>query len=222
MIQTALWESLAIAASGWLSIGAILIVLVLMSAERGLTTASMFVLGYWLGYLGVGATALLAGHRLAQVDGMGYVVGAVLSFFGVLFIAFAARNLRKVLAGQGDEPPRIFASLDRMRPAKALMFGAMVTVVNVKNLVIFTAAIGQLGELSLTYRFLALPLVVAVFCGALAVPLAVRVLSPRRAQTWLARMRTWLETHSRRISIALLSLFGGFFLYRGLSALFGQ
>ena len=218
---TPLWTALAIAAGGLLSVGPVLITLLLLSTQRGLTKSCVFLVGYTGGYLAVGCLTLVIGRRLAGVGVLDTVIGVVMLVFGALFVMLAVRNLRKILAGHGGEPPRLFASIDRMRPRKALFIGALITVINVKNLLIFASAVGELGALAPPYNFMTLPLVVALFCAAPTVPIGLTLVFPRRAAAWLTRLKSWLERNSLRVSVVFLTLFGALFLRKGLVALAG-
>ena len=212
---TPLWTALAIASGGLLSVGPVLITLLLLSTQRGLFKGCLFLAGYTAGYLAIGFITLVLGQRLAGVGAIDTVIGVVMLVFGTLFLVFAIRNLRKVLAGESGEPPRLFASFDRMKPGKALAIGALITAINVKNLLIFTSAVGELGPLAQPYRSMTLPLVVALFCAAPTVPIGLTLAFPRRAAAWLARLKSWLERNSLRVSIVFLSLFGALFLRKG-------
>lgn len=221
MDLTPLWKSLAIAAVGWLSIGSILITMVLLSTQRGLVKATMYVVGNLCGYAVIGAVALAVGDAVQGGPTIDTVGGVTLLCFAALLLIIAARNLRTVLSGRDREPLRMLASIDQMQAKKALFFGVLVAVINVKNLAIFLTALGEMAALPAGYRPLALIPVVVVFCAAQGSIIAVRLLFGARAEAWLVALRSGLERYGRRVSIVLLLGFAGLFCKRGLDMLIG-
>ena len=224
-MQAAVFESLAVASGGILSIGSILIVLLLLSARGGATKAAAYCAGYCGGYLVMGTGLLVLGHRLAETtpvtaaepNNVGPTVAIVL---GGLLLFFGLKRWRQPPAPDAP-PPRLFAHLDQLTAPKALGFGLLVTVINLKNLAIFLSAIAILAEarLPLGQSLPAGVAVTAVFTGAVLAPLIVYALLRERADPWLSALRRFLERNSRPLTIGVMLLFGAVFLLRGLFAL---
>ena len=144
------------------------------------------------------------------------VLGGVLIWLGL-------RNRRKPApaADEPAQPPRLFAMLDQITPLKALGFGALVSVVNFKNLAIFLSAISVLlvSDLPTAAKLLIVPLDVLAFCAAVIVPVLIYLSFPAQANDRLNRFKRSLETHSRAIGIWAPLAFGLIFILRGVSGL---
>lgn len=216
-----LLESLAVASGGLFSVGPILIVLLFLSRAGGRLTSAAFLGGYLLGYAAVGSVALILSERLSSGEdgGPSTVTGVLLTVLGSVFLMLAVRTLRR--KPEAPKNPRFFEALDAIAPRRAFAVGALITVINFKNLAIYLSAVDMLGEGSSSLResLMGLPLVILVFCASPTVPLALSVIFRARVNAWLTRMRGWLERHTRTISIVLLTVFGSLFLWKGISAL---
>ncbi len=108
------------------------------------------------------------------------------------------------------ETPALFTKLDELGPAKALGIGALIPLINFKNLAIYLPAVAVLAAAPLTpietvVGVVAVPL---VFCGAMLTPLLIYLVMPGRAGQTLARMRRWIETNSHMVARVLLPLIG--------------
>ena len=63
----------------------------------------------------------------------------LLMILGTLLLWLALRNWRKPVS-KNKEDPRFFSIVDKITPPKAFGFGAMISVVNFKNLTLFLTA----------------------------------------------------------------------------------
>lgn len=218
-MNEALLNALIIASGGMLAIGPPLIILIFLSAARGLTKAFSFLGGYFGGYVVIGALSILIGSRVEGGEGAQSVARYLMIFFGALFLFFASKSLRAALRREPPAPSKLAQSLELMSPKKSASIGALISVVNFKNLAIFMTAIGALNELpaALSTRVFLVPVVALVFCSTTAVPIVVRIAFPKRSSGWLVVMRRWLEKNKRTLGIVILTLFGVLFLYKGLA-----
>ena len=217
-MEEVLLPSLLIASGGILSVGSIMLTLLFLGSQNGFLKGLSYVGGYFGGYALIGTGELASGLSMApgkngsSASYSGYIYAAL----GALFLFFAVKKWRTD-PGQKEEPPKFFATIDEMRPLKALFFGAMVSVLNFKNLAIFLSAVSEIavGELNFVTGVAAMLLADLVFCSALFFPLLVYLAIPSRSAALLGGMKQMLEDHNRTITIVLLSLFGVIFLYRG-------
>ena len=104
---------------------------------------------------------------------------------------------------------------------KAFGFGAMVSVVNFKNLAIFLSAISvvHLSNLELSLKLINVVLVAIVFCLSVIVPVLIYLLFPKRSGELLNWIKQTIETRSRAIGIWIPLIFGVLFLLRGITQL---
>jgi len=199
-------QAILLASGGILSIGSIMIVILLLISDGGWRNGLAYMVGYVTAYTLIGLSAVLIGFNDAtgEADGGGQVGPILWSLLGILLLWMALRNWRKP-PDVAQEPPRIFAILDNITPIKALVFGAVVTVLNFKNL---------------AEKIMIVLCVVLVFCAAVIAPVLVYLSFPQQAYQRLNRLKEFLESRSRPIAIWVPLLFGLIFFMRGVSSLF--
>ena len=215
---TVLIQSLLLASAGLLAPGSMTLVILLLMSARGWRNGLGYVLGYVSGYTVIGTTVVVAGYQAAQNRGpeAGLFLPILLLVLGTLLLGLGLRNWRKP-ASQSHETPRFFAIVDQITPPRAYAFGALVTVINFKNLALFFSAISVvlLSTLSLPEKLAITLLVVVVFCSSVLIPLLIYVAFPRRAVALLNGIKDTLERHSRPIGIWVPLFFGLLFIIRG-------
>lgn len=215
-------QALLLASAGILSFGAITLTILLLISDRGWLNGLAFALGYFGGYAALGVAAVLLGYRNAGSSdgGPGVIFPTLLLLLGGLLLWMGWRNSRKPPV-ENPQPPRFFAMVDSITPIRALGFGALVSVINFKNLALFLTAqsVVILSPLPLAQK-LAVSLVAAlVFSLAVLLPVLVYLCFPRRADAVLNGLKGWLERHSRAIGIWAPLLFGAIFLVKAVSDL---
>ncbi len=210
-------EAVGLAAVGNTAWVSLLITILLLNAPDGRTTAAAYVGAYALSYAVIGLVAVHAGRAAGLSETL---VGPVLNIaLGLVLLALAFRAWRAT-----DSPPdRLLTGLAKTRPPRALALGVLMTVINIKNLGIFLAAIAPIATSQMpgVSRSLAVVPVVAMFCALHFVPLALSLLAPDRSATLLARLQGAVEKHGRSVARTLLPILGCAFLLRGLVALWG-
>lgn len=216
-------QSLVLASGGILSVGSITIVILLLLSDGGWRKGMAYALGYWGGYSLIGLTVILVGSNLLSgsgKSGSGMTGSALSALLGGLLLWLAWRNARKP-AQKSQNPPRLFAMLDTITPLKSLGLGALVTVVNFKNLAIFLSAVSVplLSELAPSAKVMVALLDALVFCAAVLIPVLLYAAFPTTAVDRLTRFRHTLETHSRAIGIWAPAGFGLLFMIRGMTGL---
>ena len=202
-----------------MSIGSITIVILLLISDQGWRNGLAYMLGYVTGYTFIGLSAVWIGYTVAENRS-----GETGSFSSILFIALGIlllwltqRNWRKPPA-KNNESSRLFAILDKITPPKAFGFGALVTVINFKNLAIFLSAVSValLSDLSQSQKIIVVLLVILVFCLSVIIPVLIYVIFPRQADTVLNWIKQTLDANRRPLGIAAPLIFGIIFLIRGI------
>ena len=217
-MERVLIESLVLAAGGIVSVGSITIVILLLISDGGWRKGAAYTLGYTGGYTLIGLAAVLLGAKASQAEPSGGGIAAGLSAaVGVLLLWISLRNARKApVESQG--PPRLFAMVDQTTAGKAFGLGALVTVINFKNLAIFLSAVSVpvTSNLTLPSQLLIVLLDVLVFCAAVMAPILIYLAFPAGAKERLTRFKAWLEARRRPIGIWLPAFFGLLFFLRGI------
>jgi hypothetical protein len=215
-------QSVLLASSGILSIGSITLVILLLISDRGWHNGLAYMLGYFSTYSLIGVAVVVAGYQASgnSAGEQGIAVPILLIVLGSLLIWLSLRNWRKP-AHESEAQSRFFSIVDKITPAKAFSFGAMVTVINFKNMALFLSALSVVifSPLLIAQKIIITLSVAFVFCLSVIIPVFIYVIFPRRANKMLNSIKQTLEKHSRPIGIWLPLIFGGLFLIRGLTSL---
>jgi threonine/homoserine/homoserine lactone efflux protein len=141
-VTTVLLQSLLLASSGLLSVGSITLVILLLISDRGWRNGLGYALGYFSAYTTIGTLVVVLGYRAAENSTRepSPFFPILLLFYGSLLLWMAFRNWRKPTDEKQDEP-RFFSIVDKMTPLKSFGFGALVSVINFKNLALFLTAL---------------------------------------------------------------------------------
>jgi hypothetical protein len=219
-----LLKSLAVASAGTPSIGAILLILLLLSSANGLKKASAFFFAYAFTYSVIGTVTVVVGEQMQNAGaeeapsnaGSWAALGA-----GCLLLFFAFRTWRKP-AGE-HKKPRIFEKIDQISATKLFAFGLFVPCVNFKNLALFLSAVSIVAgaALPIEHAFAMVLAVVFVFCAGVMTPIVLFALGRKRAEPLLARFRDFLERNNRVVTMSVMTLFGSGFLIRAAYGLLG-
>ncbi len=215
-------QSLLLASSGLLSVGSITLVILLLISDRGWRNGLGYALGYFSAYSIIGMSIVVLGYRAAEnsADEPNHFFPILLLFFGVLLLWMAFRNWRKP-ATEKQEEPRFFSIVDKMTPLKSFGFGALVTVINFKNLALFLTALSVvvISVLPVAQKIIITLLVALVFCLSVIIPVSIYLLFPSGAKETLGGIKDFLNRNSRKIGIYAPLLFGIIFLLKGISSL---
>lgn len=203
----------------------IVVTLLLTSEKRGPLKAIAFVLGMTVARLAQGA---LFGFVLtggsgdpADANSPGIVKAAALTVLGILLLITAYKKWAKE-PDPDAPPPKWLTMLDTVTPLRALFLGAGFVLIAPKLWVFILGAIStieeaQLGRPASTQTFL---LFILLAQSLLLIPILIRLLIPRRAQSLLTALADWMKRYNDPIVIAISLIFGALFLYQGLSAFF--
>ena len=212
-------QSLILASSGLLSVGSITLVILLLISDRGWHNGLGYALGYASAYTVIGVSAVLLGYRATATGTRepGLFLPILLTVLGALLLWLSFSNWRKP-ASEDNKEPRFFSIVDTITPSKAFGFGAMVSVINFKNLALFLSALSVviLSDLVITEKIMITLLVALVFCLSVIIPVIIYLSFPKRAKELLNSIKQALNRHSRTIGIWAPFIFGLLFLTKGL------
>ena len=217
-------QSLILASGGIVSVGSITLVILLLISDKGWRNGLGYMLGYTISYSLIGIAVILVGFNATDNNPgePGIFLPILFIILGTVLLWLTQRNWRKPAIEPENKPPsRLFAFIDKTTPPKAFAFGAMVSVVNFKNLAIFLSAISvvHLSSLDLTFKLVNSVLVALVFCLSVIIPVLIYVLFPKRSNEILNWIKQTIETKSRAIGIWVPLVFGLIFLLRGITQL---
>ena len=214
MLSPAEIEALLIASGGFLSVGIVLLVLILLGTPDGLRKAGIFSAG-WLGtHVLVGWAACLLGSRM---DGGGGASGWLSVGLGLVLLALAAHKthaMRKPTTGPG-----FLARMDRLSLLQVAALGVVVPIANLKNLAIFLTAVAALMQEDLAPVRLGMGVLAVsiVFCVVPMLPALAAWAFPGASARVLAILRARLQQHGDWLALGILVGFGLLFLARGSS-----
>jgi len=209
----AIGRSLPLAIGVGLSPIPIVAVLVLLTSSRARSLGPVFVLGWLLGLVVVGAIVLaVIGPSGAGSSGeRTRWVSWVMIVLGVLLLVAAMRQLRGRARGGAEAPlPAWLGALDRLSPAVVLGGGVVLGGVRPKSLLLVVggaAAIAQTGiaggQQAIAYAVFAVIATVGV-----AVPVVIYLVMGERSAELLGRLKGWMGRNNAMILAVVLLVIG--------------
>jgi Sap, sulfolipid-1-addressing protein len=206
----AIGQSLPLAIGVALSPVSIIAVVVLLTSSRARSLGPVFVLGWLLGLVVVGAIVLaVVGPSAAGSSGQRTTwVSWVMIVVGVLLLVDAVRRFRGRTVGGGEELPlpAWMGALDRLKPAAVLGGGVVLGGVRPRSLLLAVggaAAIAQTGiaggQQAIAYAVFAVIATIGV--GA---PVVIYLAMGRRSAELLGRLKGWMRRNSVILAGVLL------------------
>jgi hypothetical protein len=123
-------------------------------------------------------------------------------------------------AGQ-SESPKWMRSFETLKPARAAVFGLVLTVVRVEVLTMCALAglnIGG-GHLGRAGELIAGAVYIAIAASTVAIPVLAYVAAGSRLDQPMARLKEWMDRNNAAMLAVVLVLIGGLVLYHGVDAL---
>ena len=220
----AIGQVLALGVGVALSPVPIIAVVLMLVTPKARTNGPMFVIGWLVGLVIVGAIVLsLAGPSDASDEGQpADWVGVVELVLGALLLLVAIKEFRsRPHEGEEAQMPKWMGAIDAFTPVKAFGAGAVLSGLNPKNLLLAVAAgaaIAQTGiagsEQAVAYGVFALLGTVGV-----AIPVVIYFAMGDRAAALLENLKNWLARNNTVIMSVLMLVIGVKLIGDGISAL---
>ncbi|GGV27604.1 membrane protein [Streptomyces filipinensis] len=202
----------------------IVAVILVLATPRGRLNGPLFALGWVLGLAALGAITLVVGgtggasaprHPATWVGALKVVLGALLALFG------AGRWRRRPKDATQAQLPKWMAAIDRFTPVKTFGLGLLLSAANLKNAPLTIAAGASISSagIPVPQQIGALAIFVAIASLGVLAPLAVYLVTGRRAQGILADWREWAARHNVAVMAVLFFVFGLKLLGDGISIL---
>ena len=209
----AIGRSLPLAIGVALSPIPIIAVVVLLTSSRARSLGPVFVLGWLLGLVMVGAIVLaVVGPSGARTSGQRTTwISWVMIVVGVLLLVDAVHQFRGRARGGGEAPlPAWIGAIDRLKPAVVLGGGVVLGGVRPKSLLLAVggaAAIAQTritaGQQAIAYAIFAVIATVGV--GA---PVVIYFVMGERSAELLGRLKGWMRRNNAVLLAVVLLVIG--------------
>jgi threonine/homoserine/homoserine lactone efflux protein len=209
----AIGHSLPLAIGVALSPVSIIAVVVLLTSSRARSLGPMFVLGWLLGLVMVGAVVLaVLGPSGADSSGQRTRwVSWVLIVLGVLLLVAAVRHLRGRTRGGEEAPlPAWMGAIDRLKPSAALGGGVVLGGVRPKSLLLAVggaAAIAQTG-IAGGQQAIAYAVFTVIATIGVAMPVIIYFAMGTRSAELLGRLKGWMRRNNAVILAVVLLVIG--------------
>lgn len=208
----AIGHSLPLAIGVALSPIPIIAVVVLLTSSRARSLGPVFVLGWLLGLVVVGAIVLVVvGPSGAGSSGQRTRwVSWVMIVLGVLLLVAAGRHVRGPRGGEEVPLPAWMGAIDRLNPAVVLGGGVVLGGVRPRSLLLVVGgavAIAQTGigggQQAIAYAVFAVIATIGV-----AVPVVIYFAMGTRSAELLGRFKGWMRRHNAVILAVVLLVIG--------------
>jgi threonine/homoserine/homoserine lactone efflux protein len=202
----------------------IIAVVLMLGTPRARANGPAFVLGWVAGLAVVGTLVLLAssGADASDEGDPADWVGVLKLVLGVLLLLVAARTWRgRPRAGSEAELPKWMQTIDTFGAPKSAGFGALLSGVNPKNLLLTVGAAAAIAQTGIPAGEQAVALVVFVVVGTLGpgVPVAIYLAMGERAKRLLDELKGWMGAHNAAIMAVLCLVIGAKLIGDGMSGL---
>ena len=214
-----LWQLIPMALFGALSPLPITVVVTLLPSKGGVAKAIAFAAGL-LGVLAViGVVTLVrSSDSSASSSTESAVTGTIIAALGVLFVLMAVKLILNA-PDPDAPPPKFMTALDTMSAGRAARFGAILALINFKQLGIYIGGIAQIvqSDVTSTQQWVALVALLVVLQIGIIAPIVVYVVARDWASRQLVKFRSWLARYSRAIGIVLGLVVGIWFIVTGVA-----
>jgi len=193
--------------------------ILMLHTPRPRPTGLAFLGGWTLGIAAVTAAFVVASDLAGGLDkappGAAYVRIAI----GVLLIAFGL--YRWFTRNRSEHTPKWMTSMTSIGPGRAFVTALVLTVANIKALLICAAAGAAIGTAALgrTGSWIAALVFTAIAVSSVAIPILGYLIVGERLDPPLNRLRVWMATNHGGLVAAILLVIGVALLYKGIHAL---
>lgn len=202
-------------------------VILLLFSPRAKVSGPAFVVGWVLGMSLVFGLLLLfvPGDTLHQQTREPSTIASIVRLLlGIGLLYLASRQWRQRSGSDDDAtPPQWMLRLEQARPFKIMWFGAALSSLNPKDLMLTVSAfvIVAQADLSRNAQIIAFSVYVLIASLGVATPVIWYFLRQERATKILATWRIWLAANHATLMTIVLLLFGVILSMRGLGELTG-
>jgi threonine/homoserine/homoserine lactone efflux protein len=202
----------------------IIAVVLMLGTPRARTNGPGFVLGWVIGLAVAGAVILLVSSAAnASDDGDPATwVGVLKLVLGVLLLLVAARTWQVRPRGDREaELPKWMQTIDRFTASRSIGFGALLSGVNPKNLVLTVGAAAAIAQTGVPAGEQAVALAVFIVVATLGpgIPVGIYFLMGDRAERLLEDVKAWMAAHNAAIMAVLCLIIALKLIGDGISAL---
>jgi threonine/homoserine/homoserine lactone efflux protein len=202
----------------------IIAVVLMLGTPRARANGPAFLLGWVIGLALAGAVILLvASGADASEDGDPATwVGVLKLVLGVLLLLVAVRTWRVRPRGDREgELPRWMAAIDRFTASRSIGFGALLSGVNPKNLVLTVGAAAAIAQTGIPAGQQAGALAVFIVVATLGpgIPVAIYFAMGDRAERLLEELKGWMAAHNAGIMAVLCLVIAVKLIGDGITAL---
>jgi threonine/homoserine/homoserine lactone efflux protein len=202
----------------------IIAVVLMLGTPRARANGPAFVLG-WVAGLAVAGTVVLLVSSGADASDEGEPatwVGVLKLVLGLLLLLVAARTWQvRPRGGTEGALPKWMQTIDTFTASKALGFGALLSGVNPKNLLLTVAAAAAIAQTGIPAGEQALALAVFIVVGTLGpgIPVAIYFAMGQRAERLLEGLKVWMGAHNAAIMAVLCLVIAAKLIGDGISGL---
>jgi threonine/homoserine/homoserine lactone efflux protein len=202
----------------------IIAVVLMLGTPRARANGPAFVLG-WVAGLAVAGTVILLVSSGADASDEGDPatwVGVLEIALGLLLLLVAARTWQvRPRGGREGALPKWMQTIDTFTASKALGFGALLSGVNPKNLLLTVAAAAAIAQTGIPAGEQAVALAVFVVVGTLGpgIPVAIYFAMGERAEQPLDNLKAWMGAHNAAIMAVLCLVIAAKLIGDGIAAL---
>jgi threonine/homoserine/homoserine lactone efflux protein len=189
----------------------IIAVVLMLGTPRARANGPAFVLGWIAGLALVGTVILLVSSGADASEGGEPAdwVGVLKLVLGLLLLLVAARTWRVRPRGEDEgELPKWMKTIDAFTATKSIGFGALLSGVNPKNLLLTVGAAAAIAQTGVPAGEQAVALAVFILVGTLGpgIPVAIYFAMGERAARLLDGLKAWMAAHNAAIMAVLCLL----------------
>jgi threonine/homoserine/homoserine lactone efflux protein len=202
----------------------IIAVVLMLGTPRARANGPAFVLGWVAGLAVVGTVVLLAssGADASDEGDPADWVGVLKIVLGLLLLLVAARTWQvRPHGGAEAELPKWMQTIDTFTGSKALGFGALLSGVNPKNLLLAVGAAAAIAQTGIPAGEQAVALAGFIVIGTLGpgIPVAIYLAMGERAERLLEGLKAWMGAHNAAIMAVLCLVIATKLIGDGISGL---
>jgi threonine/homoserine/homoserine lactone efflux protein len=202
----------------------IIAVVLMLGTPRARANGPAFVLGWIAGLALAGTVVLLvsSGAGASEEGDPATWVGVLKIVLGLLLLLVAARTWKvRPRGGQEAGLPKWMATIDGFTAPRSVGFGALLSGVNPKNLLLTVGAAAAIAQTGISAGEQAVALAVFVVVGTLGpgIPVAIYFAMGDRAERLLDELKGWMAAHNAAIMAVLCLLIATKLIGEGISAL---